>query len=138
MLTGCFFGPLPAGHLRISIARSTPRGMRDLPQIRELAPGASYFRTATVDQYIPLYAEGLARLDPMAIVERIDQLAAGRIPVLCCWEKPNQGDFCHRALISVWLCEHLGLVVEELGCEGQGFSGSHPLLPPQYRLPVAA
>lgn len=112
--------------------------MRDVPQLRELAPG-SYFRTASIDDYCRAYAEGLSRLSPMAIVERIYELAAGRVPVIVCWERADRGDlFCHRSLVAIWLGEHTDLTVEELGYEGRGLvGGSHPLLPQQYRLPLA-
>jgi len=56
--------------------------------------------------------ERLDTLDPTAVLEKIHQLAAGKIPVLMCYEKP--GHFCHRHLIADWLQSNIeGLIVEE-------------------------
>ena len=47
----------------------------------------------------------LARLDPQKIYDTLKDY------VLLCWEKP--GDFCHRRIVSAWLKEELGVIVDE-------------------------
>lgn len=98
-----------------------------------LAPG-SYFRTASIPQYKQLYFEGLRHLDPQETVEQIEKLANGKDAALLCYEKPDDDQYCHRAYISVWLFEALGIEVFEYGLEDQGCAWKHPKLPDQYRL----
>lgn len=136
LLTGYWFTRLPSTHIHIGVSRGTPRHMSSAPRMPQLAPG-SWFHSVDVEEYRSRYVAQLAKLDPLATVQQIDRLARGRIPVLCCYEKANDGHWCHRAYISAWLCHHLGLVVEEYGCIGQGYATSHPLLPAQYRQPLA-
>ena len=38
--------------------------------------------------------------------------------------------WCHRALVSAWLSDTLGLIVPELGHEDRGHGWSHPKLHP--------
>ena len=132
ILTGWWFSRLPDTHIHIGVSRSNPRRMRSGPRLPEVFPGA-WFQSVDVEEYRARYAQIQADLDPAAVVAPIERLAAGRIPVLSCWEKAGSGQWCHRSFLSCWLCLHLGLVVEEYGCEGQGFADTHPLLPPEYR-----
>ena len=107
--------------------------MTSLPRIAALAPGP-WFKTADAETYRSLYVEQLARLDPVHIVERIDALAQGQIPVLCCWERITvPGQWCHRAWLSVWFVHTLGLVVTELHDASGGYGTTHAMLPPEYR-----
>ncbi|WP_132251341.1 hypothetical protein [Methylobacterium segetis] len=107
-----------------------------MPKVAALAPG-TWFRTAGTEEYRARYAAQLAALDPAEIVEQIDSLANGQIPVLCCYERLGSGDWCHRGYVSAWLCFHLGLVVPELHDRTGGFAGLHPMLPAEFRRPSA-
>jgi hypothetical protein len=41
-------------------------------------------------------------------------MAGGRVPVLLCFERPNDpGKWCHRSLAVQWLAEALGVTVPE-------------------------
>ncbi|MFZ1101313.1 MAG: hypothetical protein WAN86_00250 [Hyphomicrobiaceae bacterium] len=61
-------------------------------------------------------------------------MAGDRTSTLLCWEPPEPDPkWCHRALVSVWLWENLGLEVPELGQEHEGFGWSHPKLHPEAR-----
>ena len=78
---------------------------------------------------IRLYsAEILAPLDPHQVLDRIQRLAEGRIPVLCCFERVGGPGWCHRALAAAWLADSLGITVPEPGYEDQAL---HPLRPPK-------
>lgn len=136
ILTGHWGLKLGPDHIAIGVSRGVPRWLKSAPpRLAETHPGP-WFHSVDVETYRSRYAKILADLDPVAVVARIDQLAQGRIPVLSCWEKPGSGSWCHRAFLSCWLCLHLGLVIEEYGCEGQGFAAEHPLLPVRYRRPM--
>jgi hypothetical protein len=55
--------------------------------------------------------------------ERLLELAGGRVPVLCCFERSaasrgRGSGWCHRALASRWLSDGLGIAVPELGTRG--------------------
>jgi hypothetical protein len=67
----------------------------------------------------------IPRVNPYEITE----LVGGRVPVLCCFERPHTGTWCHRALVAAWLCGALGEPVPEFGFEGLP-QGEHPLRPP--------
>lgn len=131
--TSSFFTRLPAAFARISIARWAPKGHRDLPTLRELAPG-EWFRSVTVDQYADLYVTQLAALDPRDIVRKIEDLAAGRPAALLCWERPHDDQFCHRGFVAWWFKQELGLNVYEFGRGIDGPGPFHPKLPDGYRL----
>ena len=135
--TGYWWDRLPPGHVKVGISRGTPRGMRAAPKIIALAPGGSWFRTASTEEYRALYAAQLSLLDAGEIVDQIDSAAARQIPVLCCYERLGSGDWCHRGYVSAWLCLHLGLIVPELTDPSGAYAGGHPMLPKEYRrLPV--
>ena len=62
--TGWWWAQIPDDHIRISISRGSPRGVDGgWRAYRALAPGP-WFRTASPSQYLTLYAEILADLDP--------------------------------------------------------------------------
>ena len=125
--TSSWFQPLPPDHLRVGISRSVPRrfpaGYR---RYTKLNPGP-WFNSVPVDEYIRLYnAEVLDRLDPEGVMRDLMRVADGRIPVLCCFERPHTGTWCHRSLVAQWFERELGLRVPELGYES---SSEHPLRP---------
>jgi hypothetical protein len=66
------------------------------------------------------------------VVRQLLEIAGERTPALLCWERPEPGpQWCHRALVSIWLYQNLGLQEPELGSDGWG--GTHPKLPPDAR-----
>ncbi|MBV8614941.1 MAG: hypothetical protein JOY66_14425 [Acetobacteraceae bacterium] len=84
-----------------------------------------------IDEYLHLYpAEVLDPLDPRAVAIELAEIAAGCVPVLCCWERPLAGQWCHRALAAAWLAAALGEPVPEFGFEHLP-QAEHPL-----RLPL--
>ena len=123
---------LPEDHLRVSISRGTPRrtpaGFR---VYRALAPGP-WFNKVGTDEYCRLYAEEiLAPLDPRLVADALVCLGDGRVPVLLCFERPNTGKWCHRALVAEWLAKATGRTVPEFGFEALP-QHAHPLLPPGH------
>lgn len=134
--TSFWSGPkLPPEFVRIGISRGAPRWLPPQPRIAALAPGKWLFDVTEFEDFRSRYCSQLACLDAGEISDQIDQLAGGRIPVLCCFCKPLTAGtrYCHRSLASAWLEYHLGLIVEEVGLEGQGHGADHPMLPAEYR-----
>ena len=119
----------------IGISRSCPRGRSGYRRYMALAPGR-WFRdpmdeATWVDRY---ETEVLSRLDPNTVLHDLTSLAAGRPAVLVCWERePPDPDWCHRALVSLWLQQHLDVDVPELGHEHLGCGCRHPKLPAVLR-----
>ena len=137
MKTSCWFTPKPAGHIGIGISRGVPKGYEHLPTYRALAPGSWFNSCPTPQAYADLYAEILAKLDPHQVVLDLQRLADCCIlgettvrpePVLLCYEHPTSAAWCHRALVSAWLHDTLGLIVPELGHEHRGHGWQHPKL----------
>lgn len=132
--TASWFSVLPPDHIRIGISRGVPRlaigkGYR---LYRKLAPGP-WFNHVPLDEYRRRYdAEILAPLDPQQVVDDLLRIAGGRIPVLCCFERPGPGQWCHRAIVSEWFHRELGIHVSELGHESETL---HPLRPPEMLIP---
>lgn len=137
IVTSCWRTELPANYAPIGISRGTPRGRSGFRRYTRLQPG-SWFSTTSLKEFTQLYnAEILAPLDPEAVVKELQEMASDRIPALLCWEPPEPGPkWCHRALVSVWLYEKLGLEVPELGHEHEGFGWCHPKLHPDVRRPA--
>jgi hypothetical protein len=125
--------PVPPDHIKIGISRGTPRGQAAGYRIyKTLAPGP-WFNSVGIAEYYRRYRdEILAPLDPATILVEIAEKAAGKTPVLCCYEKPDGQQWCHRAMAAQWLAEHLGRVVPELGFETLP-QDQHPLMPPELR-----
>jgi len=98
----------------ICISRSAPRGSR-YRHYRPLAPGP-WFRSVSVEGYIPLYAEQLLQLDPQRVYDDLYKISGGAVPTMLCYEKPLAGDkgFCHRRLAAQWLAQALGIQVPEV------------------------
>jgi hypothetical protein len=132
IVTSSFFTALPADFARISIARWSPKGDRHLPAIRELAPG-DWFKSVDEREYHGRYMAQLDALDPAEVCRRIEVIAGGRPAALLCWERPSDGQFCHRAFVSAWLQNTLGLPVPEFGCDPEAVGARHPKMP-QARL----
>jgi hypothetical protein len=131
--TSSWFTKLPADHCRIGISRGTPSAQKaPYRNYRQLAPGPWFKTCATPQEYVRLYyIEVLSKLDPKAVVAALAAMAVGGIPTLLCWEAPPPNEaWCHRALVSAWLFEELGLEVCEFGHEDLGFGWKHPKLHP--------
>jgi hypothetical protein len=131
--TGPWSTKYPDDHMRIGISRGTPRGQAAGYRVyRKLAPGP-WFNSVSVDEYNHLFhTEILAPLDPRTVADELVDMAAGRIPVLLCFERPGHGQWCHRALVAEWLSEALGQSVPEFGFEDMP-QREHPLLPSSLR-----
>ena len=86
-----------------------------------------WFNSVGVAEYIERYNAILDKLDPHVVVAELQALSGGRIPVLCCFERAGGPDWCHRALVSEWLTNTIGLSVPEFGFEDQR---DHPMRPP--------
>jgi hypothetical protein len=119
---------------RIGISRGTPRGQKGFRRYPRLNPGP-WFRSIDDERaWAKRYCdEVLEPLDAARTVEQLFTLAAGRIPVLLCWEPPEPGEHCHRGLVAAWLKDELGLDVFELGFEQEGCGHRHPKLPRSLR-----
>lgn len=136
--TGSWATTLPDDHLRVGISRGTPRRLPPGYRVfRALAPGP-WFNSVGIEEYARLYrTEILGRLDPRLVADALVGLAAGRVPVLLCYERPTPGQWCHRAMAAEWLAEALGAVVPEFGFESLP-QHEHPLMPVQLRRVIAS
>ena len=132
MLTASWYTKLPDTCQVIGISRGTPRGIaKGYRQYKALAPGP-WFKTASEEEYIERYfGEILGRLDPVQVVADLMSMAGGKTPTLVCYERPGGTDWCHRAMVSLWLHQHLGIEVPEYGHDGFGLG--HVMLPPLLR-----
>ena len=130
--TSSWFTKLPDHHVRIGISRSVPNQLGTYLNYQPLAPGPWFRNCETPEEYRRRYfSEVLARLEPKTVVADLALMADGDIPVLLCWEAPPPDErWCHRALVSVWLFDELGLQICELGHESSGFGWQHPKLHP--------
>ncbi|MFH7241760.1 MAG: hypothetical protein ACHWZW_02815 [Spirulina sp.] len=125
MLTSYYGKTPPATPGAICISRSQPRWANGkYPSYRALAPGP-WYRSASVEEYIPLYMEILQGLDAQQVYQDLCHIAQEQArslglpesevatvrPILLCFEKPT--DFCHRRLAANWLESELGIEVPE-------------------------
>lgn len=69
----------------------------------------------------------LDKLDPHTVAADITELAGGRVSVLCYFERPHTGKWCHRALAEL---------VPEFGFEGLA-QRDHPLMAEELRRDAA-
>jgi hypothetical protein len=103
---------------RISIARFGHRGTKGHRGYRRypaLAPRQDMLRMP-YEQYRAEYFRILEALDPERVVEDLAALAEPYEPVLLCWERPplTASNWCHRAMVSQWLQDKLGMTVREI------------------------
>ena len=121
---------------RVSISRSSPRRAPAGYRIyKTLAPGP-WFNSVSRDEYIRLFAEQLAALDPGKVMTELKALAGDAEPVLMCWEVPpwTENNWCHRRLVATWFERECGLLIPELGVEELGA----PAAQGQLALPTAS
>jgi hypothetical protein len=136
IVTSSWFTKLdPERYKRIGISRGVPRNRSGgYRMYRALQPGTWFNSCATPREFMRRYqADVLDPLDPTVVVDDLVWLAGGKIPVLCCWEAATGDTWCHRALVSVWLKDRLGLNVPEFGREACGCGWDHPKLHPSLR-----
>jgi Domain of unknown function DUF488 len=123
IFTSSWFTPLPPSYLRIGVSRSVPRGYpAGYRRLRVLEPGP-WFNSVTPEEFHRRYMAQLHGLDAQAIVDRIGEMAVGyEAAALVCYERSG---WCHRAQVSLWFEQRLGLCVPE---HGQCCCGAwHPL-----------
>jgi len=128
IVTSSWFTDLPPDFCRIGISRGTPRGQSGFRMFRKLQPGPGTLKLPDrvfVERYS---AEVLGQLDPRQTVDELVALAAGTIPALLCFEHPYSPAWCHRAMVSAWLQQTIGLDVPEYGREQDGCGIRHPKL----------
>jgi hypothetical protein len=131
ILTSSWFTKLPPGHVRIGISRGRPNQLATFLAYQPLAPGPWFKSCAPADFKQRYFDEILALLNPKAVVADLAMMADGGIPTLLCWEAPPPNEaWCHRALVSAWLFDELGLEVPEFGHEALGYGWRHPKLHP--------
>lgn len=134
--TSSWFTALPPTFQKIGISHSVPRrypaGYR---RLTELQPGPG-FRTTSVVAFHQNYMAQLLALDPRKVLAKIQRLAGDAPAVaLLCFENPHDpAAWCHRAHVSGWLHDTLGLAVPEFGLEAKGCGWKHPKL---FREPIA-
>ena len=129
MLTSYYAKIRPTQPGAICISRSQPRWARgQYPSYKALAPG-KWYRTAEIEEYIPLYQEILDALDPQRVYDDLMAIAQTHArslgkdpdavePILLCFESP--ADFCHRRMTANWLETSLGIEVPEGYYDDQG------------------
>jgi hypothetical protein len=134
IVTSSWRTSLPADYAPIGISRSTPRGRSGYRRYIKLQPGR-WFNSTGLEEFTKLYNEEiLGPLNPEVVVKDLLELAGERTPALLCWEPPEPGPaWCHRALVSVWLWEKLGIELPEFGHEHEGCGWCHPKLHPEVR-----
>lgn len=110
---------LAAGAVHVRISRGHPRGTPSLPVVRELMPSRELFEELHAidpDEWFARYTAGLAA-QPDAIEQRLAELAAehpGQTLVLCCFERVERGERCHRRAFAEWWEARTGTPVPEL------------------------
>lgn len=110
---------LAAGAVHVRISRGHPRGTPSLPVVRELMPSRELLDQAGTldpDEWSARYLAGLdEQVD--AIDERLRELAVehdGRPLVLCCFERVERGQRCHRRDFARWFEQRTAQPVPEL------------------------
>ena len=133
LVTSCWSMKLPKDYAPIGISRGTPRGRSAYRRYTALQPGP-WFASVGAEEFTKLYSEEiLGVLHPEQVVDELLQMSGSRQPALLCWEKLDDSRWCHRALVSIWLWETLGLRVPELGHSAEGFGWTHPKCHQQCR-----
>lgn len=108
---------------RIGIALGSPRGvLAGYRLYRTLAPTKDMLRMG-LEEYTPAYQAILDKLDPEEIAKNLTHLAGGFVPVMMCFEHPDDiaagTTFCHRHMAARWLEKHLGITIEEVRSPGR-------------------
>ena len=106
---------LPEAIIPISICGKAPNWYKGI-QYKKLAPKYNFFqewkKTHDNAYYIEHFQkEVLDNLIADKVFEELSTLSGDRTFALICYEKPT--DFCHRHLVSDWLCDN-GYRCEEL------------------------
>lgn len=120
--------------MRVGISRGTRGVAAPYRRYAKLNPGP-WFNSVSDTEFERLYREQvLDLLDPQRVHDELIVLAAGNTVVLCCYEKPGTGAWCHRSLAARWLSQALGIQVPEFGFEDRP-QCEHPLPPPFLQRP---
>jgi uncharacterized protein DUF488 len=118
--TSSWFAPLPRNHIRIGISRGLPQHAPATHTLRyrPLFPGP-WFRSLEPAAFLQRYEALLAALDPVEVVQELQELAGDRIATLTCFETAPRIDagecWCHRHIVAAWLERALGIEVVEVG-----------------------
>jgi hypothetical protein len=129
--TADLFSAAPESYARIGISRGVPRGQSGFRMYRKLQPGPGTLKLPATEFTSHYVREVLGRLDAQLTVDELLEMADGRTPALLCFEHTHGPAWCHRALVSFWLWEKLGLEAPELGREQDGCGLDHPKLHPE-------
>jgi len=132
VVTSSWFTDLPPDFCRIGVSRGVPRNQSGYRMYRKLQPGP-YLKLPDGPFTERYHTEVLDRLDPRQTVDEFMALAAGKSVAILCFEHPHSATWCHRAMISAWLQQTLGLDVPEYGREREGCGIAHPKLCPEAR-----
>jgi hypothetical protein len=103
----------------VSISRGEPRWR--LPfrfrRLRQLAPGTeAWSHKADREAFENAYQRQLQEIGAEPILERLEEIGAGKPAILLCWERLDKpGEWCHRQLLSRFLLDEAGIVLPELG-----------------------
>ena len=111
---------LDAGYLPISIARYTPKGINNIPQLKIFAPSEELLRkikSGEIDEteYEKIYRKDMEKFDFNRIWETFEQISeknGKKDLVLLCFEK--SGEFCHRNIFASLMGEKTANKIEEL------------------------
>jgi uncharacterized protein YeaO (DUF488 family) len=112
---------LAFGGVHVRISRGHPRGTPSLPVIRELWPSRELLDGFQAQEigYQEWHDRYRGEIEPhaVAIEQRLGELA-GEHPdaplVLCCFERVERGEHCHRRVFAEWWEERTGVAVPEL------------------------
>lgn len=111
---------LDAGYLPISIARYTPKGISNIPQLKIFAPSEELLRkikSGEIDEteYEKIYRKDMEKFDFNRVWETFEQISeinGKKDLVLLCFEK--SGEFCHRNIFASLMREKTANRIEEL------------------------
>ena len=121
--TASWFAKLDPAFVKIGISRGTSRRITAGYRLyKALAPG-DWFNSVGPAEYIQRFNEEiLAKLDPQAVVAKLNELAGDNTPVMVCYESAkniHSGDtYCHRHLVAKWLEQSLDIGVDEYAVGG--------------------
>lgn len=99
---------LPDTCIPISIAQFTPQGFIFAGglEYKTLAPPVDMLKRVKKDHDHAKYTvdythDVLGKLDKQQVQQEILDMSNGKIPILVCYEKPD--NFCHRKIVAEWL-----------------------------------